>query len=87
MNTITNITAELANNYLDLENSLEELNNTFKVRLKEEPPQVYVTYVPQEKYNKLKEAAQEALIELERINKLIVLVNTAAITNLQNALV
>jgi len=47
----------------------------------------YATHTSEEKYDRLKEAAQEALTELERINKLIVLVNTAAIINLKNALV
>ena len=87
MNTITNITAELANSYLDLDNSLNELNRKFYNRLESEPLQVYATYVPLEKYDKLKEAAQEALAELERINTLIVLINNSVIANLKNALV
>ncbi len=50
------------------------------------PPEVYLNYVPEEKYLALKEAAAAGLKELERINTFIVIDNNV-IANLKNVLV
>lgn len=48
--------------------------------------QLHGTYVQEEKYLAVKHAAQEALDELERLNKMIAL-NPSVIANLKNVLV
>ena len=50
------------------------------------PPKIYATYVRVEKYDELKKFASEALGELERINKIMV-INNSVIANLKNVLV
>ncbi len=51
-----------------------------------EAPKIYAKYVPEDKHLQLKKASEDALKELERVNRFLVIDNDV-IANLKNALV